>query len=454
MKLGVAAGVNQGLAGRLAYVTGARLAFLALLLAATGFLYLRGDLVRYPTSQSVLLVCIGLAFALAAAYAVLLRRGERLDLVAIAQVVLDQLTWTAIVYVSGGPSSGAVSFYALTCLVGASLIGLRGAAIAASVGITLYGSLCMAFASSWILPPLDQDKANYVTAPGEVGYLALVNGLGIVVVALLAGWLAERLRKTGGELADAMQRALAAERLAILGRMAAGLAHEIRNPLGAIAGSAEMLRSADALSDEDKRLCDIIQRETSRLNQLVGDMLDLGRPRPLEPRLVDVGQLAGDVVGLARGTDRGASGDVTIELDGPAAGLAWVTCDAAQMKQVLWNLVRNGVQASGAGARVRVSIALTDDAVTLAVSDEGPGIAADAREKIFDADYTTRTKGTGVGLAVVRRIIDEHAPFGARIEVESGAEGGAVFTVRLRRAKPPSPSTPDLSVEPSDPHAM
>lgn len=454
MKLGIAAGVNQGLAGRLAWVTGARLAFLALLLAATGFLYLRGDLVRYPTSQSVLLVCIGLAFALAAAYAVLLRRGQRLDLVAIAQVVLDQLTWTAIVYVSGGPSSGAVSFYALTCLVGASLIGLRGAAIAASVGIVLYGSLCLAFASGWIAPPLDQDKANYVTAAGEVGYLALVNGLGIVVVALLAGWLAERLRKTGGELADAMQRALAAERLAILGRMAAGLAHEIRNPLGAIAGSAEMLRGAEALSEEDKRLCDIIQRETARLNQLVGDMLDLGRPRPLEPRLVDVGQLAGDVVGLAQGSDRGAAGDVTIDLEGPEPGLAWVTCDAAQMKQVLWNLVRNGVQASGAGKRVRVSIALDDDTVTLAVSDEGPGIADDAREKIFDADYTTRTKGTGVGLAVVRRIIDEHAPFGASIEVESGAAGGAVFTVRLRRAKPPSPSTPDLSVEASDPHAI
>lgn len=452
MKLGIAASVDEGLAARLAWVTGARLAFISLLFGATAFLYLRGDLTRYQTSQTVLFVTLGMAFALAAVYAIALRRGRGLGYLAIAQVLLDQLTWTAVVYVSGGPSSGAVSFYALTCLLGATLIGLRGAAIAAVTGVALYGSLCLAFAWRWIVPPGDQDPANYVTVPGEIGYLALVNGLGITVVALLSGWLAERLRKTGGELAEATERALAAERLAILGRMAAGLAHEIRNPLGSISGSAELLRDAPALSEEDRQLCEIIQREAARLNQLVGDMLDLTRPRPLEARVVDFARLTSEVVALAQGTHRSGTGDVTIAYEGPEDG-AFVTCDPSQMKQVLWNLVRNGVQASGAGATVTVRVDATGDRVTLSVADEGPGIDDDARDKIFDPTYTTRTKGTGVGLAVVRRIIEDHDRLGAQIDVENGARSGAVFTVTLRRSPAPSASSPDLGADAADPHA-
>ena len=108
----------------------------------------------------------------------------------------------------------------------------------------------------------------------------------LIVVALLAGTLADRLRWTGGELAAATERADQAERMAGLGRLAAGLAHEIRNPLGSIAGSIQLLRTADGLSDEDQRLCDIIQRETGRLNDLVTDMVDLSKPK--KPILANV----------------------------------------------------------------------------------------------------------------------------------------------------------------------
>ena len=427
------------LAGRLAWITGLRLAFLTLLLVATGFFYLRGELAVYPQSQSIVVATIGAAYALAAAYATALRSGKHLRRLAEAQIVLDQLMWTAIVFVSGGPTSGATSFYGLTCLVAAILIGLRGAAMAAVSGIAIYLLLCAGFASKWIHPPKDQTAANYVVDWGGLVYPLAVNTLGIVVVALLAGYLAERLRRTGGELEVANERALAAERLALLGRIAAGLAHEIRNPLGSISGSIEMLREAPGMSDEDRKLCDIVQREAARLNHLVSDMLDLSGPKRPEPEDVDVAALAREVVQLASRSERSGSGDVTVTYEGPDGALL-ARCDAGQMRQVLWNLVRNGVQATAAGTKVTVSVTAAEKRVEMAVTDEGPGISAEASEKIFDAFYTTRSHGSGIGLAVVRRIIDDHAPFGASIEVRSASSNsatslpGASFVVALARA--------------------
>jgi signal transduction histidine kinase len=432
------------LANRLAWITGLRLGFLTLLLVATAFFYLRGALGVYPESQAIVFATIGGAYALAAVYAALLRSGKQLRRLAEAQIVLDQLTWTAIVYVSGGPTSGATSFYGLTCLVGAILVGLRGAAISAISGITIYAILCAGFASATIHPPHDQGAANYVVTWDGIVYPLAVNALGIVVVALLAGYLAERLRRTGGALAEANERARAAERLALLGRIAAGLAHEIRNPLGSISGSIEMLREASGLSDEDRRLCNIVHREAARLNQLVSDMMDLAGPRRPEPNDVDVDALAREVVELASRSDRSGSGDVTVQYLGPSQP-TFARCDAAQMRQVLWNLVRNGVQATGAGTTVTVSVKAIGERIELAVSDEGPGIDPDAAEKIFDAFYTTRAGGAGIGLAVVRRVIEDHKPLGATIEVQGGrndlksrARRGATFAVGLARAGGPA----------------
>jgi two-component system, NtrC family, sensor histidine kinase HydH len=441
---------DDRIANRLAWITGLRLGFVALLFAATAFFYLRGDLSRYPVSQTIVFATIGSAFALAAVYASVLRTGRHLKRLAEAQVVLDQITWTAIVYVSGGATSGATSFYALTCLVGAILIGLRGAALAAITGITIFVLLCLAFVTKTIGPPADQMAANYAVDLDAVVYPLLLNALGIIVVALLAGYLAERLRATGGALAEANERVIAAERLATLGRVAAGLAHEIRNPLGSISGSVEMLREAPGLSEEDRRLCDIIASEAARLNNLVGDMMDLARPRKPEDTTVDVAALAREVVELASRSERSGAGDVSVKYRGPD-GSVWARCDAAQMRQVLWNLVRNGVQATGAGSTVMVGIEV-DGApergrVRMTVADQGPGIAEEQRGRIFEAFFTTRSKGAGIGLAVVRRIIDEHAPLGATIDVRSAPNAGATFEVGL--ARPAAPTTSSSGTDPA-----
>jgi two-component system, NtrC family, sensor histidine kinase HydH len=421
---------DHSLATRLAWITGLRLGFLALLLGATAALYLRGELARYPFSVHVVFVTIATGFALAALYAGALRVGKHLQALAWAQIALDQLTWTAIVYVTGGPTSGATSFYALTCLLGAILVGLRGAAVAAGLGIAIYGALCAGLHFAWLLPPADQAEGTYALAPSQIVYPLLINALGMTVVALLGGYLAERLRLTGGALQVATERANEAERLAVLGRIAAGLAHEIRNPLGSITGSIEMLRESSALSDEDRRLCDIVQREARRLNDLVGDMVDLSKPRRPRPEATDMAGLAREVVALAANAARGS--DVQVVYKGPERE-TMARCDGAQMRQVVWNLVRNAIQASSAGSTVTVRVEPRERDVTLAIDDQGQGIPETVALRIFDEFFTTRTHGAGIGLAVVRRILQDHASMGAKLAVQRAPGGGASFQVTLNR---------------------
>jgi signal transduction histidine kinase len=414
------------LSRRLARLTAARLAFLTLALALVGAFYLRGVQLGSTTLQLGLGLLV-VSFALAGLYALLLRLNRALPFVADAQIVLDQLTWTVVAYLTGGASSGAASFFGLSCLVGAAISGLRGATIAVVSGILSYSSLVLLLAGGILHPPPDQPEAIYRLASDEVRFYLAVNALAQLVVALLAGTLAERLRWTGGELALATERADQAERMAALGRLAAGLAHEIRNPLGSIAGSIELLRSAPALSEEDQKLCGIIQREARRLNDLVTDMMDLSRPRRPDFTAVDVAVVAREVVELAGKTGRAVS-DVDVRYEGP--GSLRVRADAAQLRQLIWNLVRNGVQASSPGRVVRVVLDSPNKQPELSVIDQGAGIDEQARARIFDAFFTTRSHGTGVGLAVVKRIADEH---GFRIDVESGAGRGATFRVSLGR---------------------
>ncbi len=424
------------LGGRVARVTGLRLAFLVLLLAATIFFYLKGELLHFPTGQRVVVYTLGSGFALAIVYALVLRTGRHLERLAYAQIVLDQLTWTAIVYVTGGAGSGATSFYGLTCLVGAVLIGRKGATLAATSGVAIYVLACVALSQKLVLPPVDQLRAPYPVSLDAVAYPLLTNSLGIGLVGTLSGYLADRLRRTGGALELASARAEQAERLAVLGRIATGLAHEIRNPLGSISGSVEMLRESPALSEEDKLLCGIIQRESHRLNDLVTDMMDLAKPRAPSPEVVDLANIAREVTVLATHSERSASGDVRVIYEGPE-GPTYATCDPAQMKQVLWNLVRNGVHVTRAGSSVTIRVEPEpDDTVVVEVADGGPGIPEKDRQRIFDAFYTTRASGAGIGLAVVKRIVDDHAAFGARMDVRCPKEGGAVFSLRLRSGAP------------------
>ncbi len=412
-------------AQRLSWLLALRLSLLLLILSLTGVLYLRERGLFGLFSGQLVLGVLALAFAAAAGQAAMLRRGKHLGVVALSQILVDQVTWTLLAYVSGGVASGLTSFYGLTCLMAAVVEGVSGVIVAGVSALVLLAGLALGFAMRWLPAPPDQDPSTYLVAWRDLSFPFAQTLLVLTVVSLLAGYLAARFQQQGGLLAEAQQRAAHAEHLALLGRFAAGLAHEIRNPLGAIAGSADLLASAPTLTEDDRLLCTIIGRETARLNDLVNDMLDLARPRAPSKETVDLRAVADEVVRLAAGSGRGS--DVPVVLDDPRTTTPLlVEADPAQLRQVLWNLVRNAVQASSAGSAVTVRVGTEGPGARLEVSDQGRGIAEETRAQLFDAFFTTRTQGVGIGLAVVKRVVDDH---GWSIVVDSQLGKGATFRV-------------------------
>jgi signal transduction histidine kinase len=425
------------LGSRLGWLVGLRLLFSTLLFGLAGFFYLHNGFQVGTYSNRVLFVTLISSYAVSGVLLLGLRRDRHTEKLAFAELVADQALWTSLIYVTGGATSGATALYGLTCLAGAILIGPRGAAFAAAAAFLFYSFLSVGFATGMVSPPTDQVASSYAVKLGDIVYPFFINVLVLMVVTLLAEYLAERLRLAGGRLEEATQRAADAERLAALGRIAAGLAHEIRNPLGSIVGSVQLLSSTDELGDQAKHLCRIVERETARLNDLVEDMLQLARPRAPVLADVDVGRVVREVVALAAQSGRGS--DVVVRYDGPGEATSLTAkADAGQVRQVVWNLVRNAVQASSPGAKVNVRVnggpaaAIGPSTLVLEVHDDGPGISAEARARLFDAFFTTRSSGMGIGLAVVKRIVDEH---GWRIEVDSREGRGATFRVIMPRER-------------------
>ncbi len=217
------------------------------------------------------------------------------------------------------------------------------------------------------------------------------------------------------------------ERLADLGQLSAGLAHELRNPLASMMGSVELLRSA-GLRDDDRRLLDIVLREGGRLGQLVTEFLAFARPGTLRREPVDLAVLVAQTL-EAFSNDPAAAG-VTLER---ALSPAPVRGDPDQLRQVLWNLLINAAQALAApgraGGTIRVGCGpVRDGGADLTVADDGPGIDPADRARLFTPFFTTKPAGTGLGLATVHRIVDAH---GGALSVDSAPGQGARFTVHL-----------------------
>ena len=237
------------------------------------------------------------------------------------------------------------------------------------------------------------------------------------------------------EIAELRAKAEKAERLAVLGRLAAGLAHEIRNPLGSISGSVELVREAEALSEEDRRLLGMVLGEVERLNELVTTMLDVGRPVTPERTVLDLRPLAAEIVEVAQRGATARSRGISVRLDQGAAPVR-ASADPAQLRQLLWNLVKNAIQFSPRGGEVRVAVrAAPGGEAVLEVEDRGPGIPAQDRERLFDMFFTKRQHGVGLGLALVKQIVDAH---GGAVEIVSEPGDGSLFRVTLPALEAPA----------------
>jgi signal transduction histidine kinase len=236
--------------------------------------------------------------------------------------------------------------------------------------------------------------------------------------------LAEQLSETNRNLKNAEAQVRRSERLAALGQLTAGLAHELRNPLGTIKGSADMLEQnlphGDAIARE---LAGFISSEVDRTNSLVSRFLDFARPLELRLAEANLGDLLRRAAAAAA---RDAEAHrVRIEIEGDPILFDF---DAELLERVFVNLILNAVQASSAGGSVRVEWRNEGGEAIVEVTDQGSGIEPDKLESIFNPFFTTKASGTGLGLAIVSKIVDEH---GGKIEVASIPREGSTFRVRL-----------------------
>ncbi|MCH2171185.1 ATP-binding protein [Myxococcota bacterium] len=249
------------------------------------------------------------------------------------------------------------------------------------------------------------------------------------------------------------------ERMAAIGALSASLAHEIRNPLAAISGSLQLLEARldeESVDTERRRLMEIIHRETDRLDALIGDFLHYARPGPVRFEPVPFGALLSDVLDVFEGA---RPADVTVEPE--VSGEVQLWGDPQKLRQVVWNLLLNASQAMPNGGVVRIGarpievqggwgselgspqgdteehrnaavveeFSEKSDWLEVVVSDDGAGIPADEMDRVFDPFFTTKKEGTGLGLATVHRIIEEH---GGSVKVESTVGVGTRMCVRMR----------------------
>jgi two-component system, NtrC family, sensor histidine kinase HydH len=315
------------------------------------------------------------------------------------------------------------------------------AATMAGVGWTLLWTIVVAGAYlSFLLFPAVNWSEWVDLAVERVVFLAMVG--------TLANMLAEDLRvqsskhqRTARELAQANVQLQEAEeavrrsdRLAALGQLSAGLAHELRNPLGTIRASSEMLEQSMAAENEVSReVAGFIRSEVDRCNALITRFLQFARPVELQREKVDLGKILDQAITLV---EREAPGIAIYRNYEPE--LRPFPFDVTLMERVFYNLILNAAQASSAGGTVTVKTRSAGGTAEVAVIDRGAGIQPANLKNIFNPFFTTKPSGVGLGLAIVSKIVDEH---GGKITVESEPGKGSIFRVAL----PMEPAAPQSS---------
>ena len=222
------------------------------------------------------------------------------------------------------------------------------------------------------------------------------------------------------------------QRLAAVGEMAAGIAHEIRNPLASMSGSIQILRQELPLSAEQEQLMDIVLRESDRLNSTIRSFLAYARPQRFAVARLDVRRALGDTALLLRNS-ADVRDDHVIVVDVPPHEL-WYDADEGQIKQIVWNLATNGIRAMPEGGRLRLAAQPEPEGgVSIEVQDEGTGIAPEALDGLFQPFHGSFARGSGLGLAIVHRIVTDYK---GEVQVSSQPGAGTTVSVRLPAQHP------------------
>ncbi|MFZ5569705.1 MAG: two-component system sensor histidine kinase NtrB [Thermodesulfobacteriota bacterium] len=405
----------------------------AFLLGGSMFVYRLWKPPPAPTSLAVLMIygLAGLILALSFLYFFLFRYFGRKIFFTYLQLGMDAILTTFIIMVTGSFASVFSFMYLLIIICSSILLFRKGSFILASFCSAQYALLIgMEYAGYMTSFGMDEDLARS-------GWLfVLFKVLAIIaacyVIAILSSFLAEREKRAREELMAMEAHVKRVEKTAAMGEMAAGLAHEIKNPLASMTGAIQLLQEDKRLEPDKAKLMRIVLREADRLSTLVSDFLQFARPVVGKPTRIRLDNALNDIVALFEKDSRCRE---KVRFVVNTIPNIWILMDPGHLQQVFWNLFLNAVEAVDENGQVTLNMILQKTGhVCIEVVDNGHGMDKTTLDSIFDPFFTTRSKGTGLGLSIVQRILDE---YDSRLDVESKPGHGTKFILKLKQVASP-----------------
>jgi signal transduction histidine kinase len=248
----------------------------------------------------------------------------------------------------------------------------------------------------------------------------VLEGLLYIIIALIIGSLVEKERRKHMALVEA-------ERLASIGKAVSEVAHDMKTPLMVIGGFATLVSQKLNPEDPNQKRLGVVMQETERLESMIRQMLDFGHPLELQTLKTSLNDLVIETTETAQPLSRNTAVDLRVDLE---PSLPPLDLDSPRIKQVLLNLITNAVEASPAGKCVLIRTVLAPHGVMLEVVDHGLGITEEHRQRVFDPFFSTKKGGTGLGLGIVKKIVEAH---GGSVSFQSSPEKGATFRLRFPR---------------------
>ncbi|MBN2198584.1 MAG: hypothetical protein JW747_01910 [Candidatus Aminicenantes bacterium] len=348
------------------------------------------------------------------------------------QIFFDLLLVTVLVYISGGVQGSLHILYVLVILSASYFLSSRAAYVVAALAAILFGMLVEGLYYG-VIPYFQPEQARTMTFTSTLSTLIISWAL-FFAVAFLVNSMTKRLTRAQDELNRVQKELLVKESQAMAGRIAAQIAHEIRNPLTAVAGAVQVLGSGEGSEFERRDLTRIVLKETERVSQTLEQFMDLVDPRQAEFEPIDLSALLQDTLFMIRRSED-LNGHIEIRgnhLRGPMPYYG----SPSQFKQVFWNLIKNALRAMPSGGALTIDFEdRKDSGLRLRFTDTGRGMSEEARRKLFEPFQSGFESGRGLGMAVVRRVVDDYR---GRIEVASDPGRGTEIIIDL----PPATAAP------------
>ncbi|MGB5421598.1 MAG: ATP-binding protein [Desulfobacterales bacterium] len=419
---------------RLKWLMLARVLFTTLLLGSTIVLQL--GVAASPLAPGLLMLygLIVSIFFMSFLYTLLLGRVANVVAFAYVQIGLDTVIVSLVIYVTGNYTSIFSFLYLVVIIYSSMLLYRRGSMIISLLSSAQYTLLIISEYRGVLKPfELEDGLAAGNGDFNQVFYKILITIFGCFAVSFLSSLLAEQTRKSRKELWAMEDQVRRVEKMAAVGEMAAGLAHEIKNPLASMTGSIQILRDGVCLDPDHARLMHIVLREADRLSSLVNNFLLFARPPAGKIERIALDKAIAETAELFE-RDTNCRGRISIQKDFKV-GL-FVDMDQVHLRQVLWNLLLNAAEAINGRGTIAIRLYPTKaHRACIEVTDDGCGMSNDTIKSIFDPFFTTKPNGTGLGLSIVHSIIES---YDSRLEVGSRQGAGTTFSFCLKRIDPPT----------------